>query len=207
MLNGYAPEYVNRLINEDRIQYFNDEFSGIEDPYICHLFCKYGRISYIRFATPMKDSSLFCPMADTIYEYYGDMIELGSFSEESIHKIDSLCRQIIKSSNSKSFIISLEESVNRNMIWNDMTNSFEEELQSLYVRKNQFEVSWETLVALYAEDLIRKYFETIGYVSYFTFNNICEDVYKASVSITSETNVNHSCQLKFKVLFDMIINA
>lgn len=197
----------NRLINEDRIQYFNDEFSGIEDPYICHLFCKYGRISYIRFATPMKDSSLFCPMADTIYEYYGDMIELGGFSEESIHKIDSLCRQIIKSSNSKSFIISLEESVNRNMIWKDMTNSFKEELQSLYVRKNQFEVSWETLVALYAEDLIRKYFETIGYVSYFTFNNICEDVYKASVSITNATNVNYSCQLKIKVLFDMLVET
>ena len=93
------------------------------------------------------------------------------------------------------------------MIWKDMTDCFKTELQSLYVHKNQFEVNWETLVALYAEDLIRKYFETIGYVSYFTFNNICEDVYKASVSITSETNVNHSCQLKFKVLFDMIINA
>lgn len=195
------------LINEDRIQYFNDEFSGIEDPYICHLFCKYGRISYIRFATPMKDSSLFCPMADTIYEYYGDMIELGSFSDESIHKIDSLCRQIIKSSNSNGFIISLEESVNSNMIWKDMTDSFKTELQSLFIRKEQFEVSWETLVALYAEDLVKQYFDAIGYISYFTFSNICEDVYKASVSIFSETNVNHSCQLKFKVLFDMIINA
>lgn len=107
------------------------------------------------------------------------MIELGSFSNESFHKIDSLCRQKIKSSNSNGFIISLEESVNNNMIWNDMTDSFKSELQSLYVHKNQFEVSWETLVALYAEDLIRKYFETIGYVSYFAFSNICEDVYKA----------------------------
>ena len=88
-----------------------------------------------------------------------------------------------------------------------MTDSFKAELESIYIRKELYEVSWETLVALYAEDLIRKYFETIGYVSYFTFNNICEDVYKTSVSITSETNVNHSCQLKFKVLFNMIINA
>ena len=195
------------LINEDRIQYFNDEFSGIEDPYICHLFCKYGRISYVRFATPTRDSSLFCPLADTIYEYYGDMIELGSFSDESIHKIDTLCRLIIKSSNYNSFIISMEESVNSNMIWKDMTDSFKTELQSLFIRKEQFEVSWETLVALYAEDLVKQYFDAIGYISYFTFSNICEDVYKAFVSITSETNVNHSCQLKFKVLFDMIINT
>lgn len=195
------------LINEGRIQYFNDDFSGIEDPYICHLFCKYGRISYIRFATPAKDSSLFCPIAETIYEYYGDMLELDGFSNESIHKIDLICRQIIKSSNSNRFTISLDESVNTNMVWKNMTASFKTELLSLYHRKDQFEISWETLVALYAEDLIRKYFETIGYVSYFTFNNICEDVYKASVSITSETNVNHSCQLKFKVLFDMIINT
>lgn len=35
------------------------------------------------------------------------------------------------------------------MIWNDMTDSFKSELQSLYVHKNQFEVSWETLVAMY----------------------------------------------------------
>ena len=196
----------NSLINEDRIQYFNEEFSGTEEPYICHLFCKYGRISYIRFATPMKDSSLFCPMADTIYEYYGDMIELGRFSDESIHKIDSLCRQIIKSSNSNGFIISLEESVNSNMIWKDMTDSFKTELQSLYVRKNQFEVSWEILVALYAEDLVKQYFDAIGYISYFTFNNICDDVYNAALSITSENSISHSCQLKFKVLFDLLFH-
>ena len=30
-----------------------------------------------------------------------------------------------------------------------MTDSFKSELQSLYVHKNQFEVSWETLMALY----------------------------------------------------------
>ena len=76
----------NSLINEDRIQYFNEEFSGTEEPYICHLFCKFGRISYIRFATPQENSTIFCPIADCIYEYYGDMIELGRFSDESLHK-------------------------------------------------------------------------------------------------------------------------
>lgn len=196
----------NSLINEDRIQYFNEEFSGTEEPYICHLFCKFGRISYIRFATPQENSTIFCPIADCIYEYYGDMLELGNFSDESLHKIDSLCRNIIQSSNSTHFTISLDDSVNRNMVWNSMISSFKTELQSLFGRKHQFNTSWDTIVALYTEDIIRKYYDTLGYISYFTFNHICEDVYKASVSITTETNVNHSCQLKFKVLFDLIIN-
>ena len=124
------------------------------------------------------------------------MIELGSFSDESLHIIDSLCWNIIQSSNSTHFTISLDDSVNRNMVWNSMIGSFRTELQSLFGRKHQFNTSWDTIVALYAEDLIKKYYDTIGYISYFTFNNICDDVYKAAVSISSETKVNHSCQLK-----------
>ena len=92
------------------------------------------------------------------------------------------------------------------MVWNSMIGPFRTELKSLFGRKHQFNTSWDTIVALYTEDIIRKYYDTLGYISYFTFNHICEDVYKATVSITTETNVNHSYQLKFKVLFDLIIN-
>lgn len=194
------------LINEDRIQYFNDEFAGIEDPYICHLFCKYGRISYIRFATPMKDSSLFCPMADTIYEYYGDMIELGSFSNDSIYKLDLICKDIIKSSNTDGLKISLESSVNHKMVWSKMVTSFYSELKSLYERKEQFQLNWESILALYTKDLIEKYYQAIGYVSYFTFNHICEDTYEAATSIAPLNNVNDCAQLKFKVLFDLAVS-
>lgn len=195
------------LINEDRIQYFNDEFSGIEDPYICHLFCKYGRISYIRFATPMKDSSLFCPMADTIYEYYGDMIELGSFSNDSIYKLDLICKDIIKSSHTDGLKISLESSVNHKMVWSKMVTSFYSELKSLYERKEQFQLNWESILALYTKDLIEKYYQAIGYVSYFTFNHICEDTYEAATSIAPLNNVNDCAQLKFKVLFDLMVQV
>ena len=124
------------IINESRIQYYNDEFSGSTEPYICHLFCKYGRISYIRFATAAKELNSFFPMPDKIYEYYGDMIEIGQFSKESIMKIESVCKQIIKTSASN-FQISLAESVNSNMVWNSMSESFKAELDSVF---NQIEL-------------------------------------------------------------------
>ena len=196
----------NSLINEDRIQYLNDQFYSDDSPYICHLFCKYGRINYIRFAKAVDGSDILSPNADTIYEYYGDMMELGCFSEKSISGIDLICEQIIESSKSKGFTISLEESLNHNMVWNSMIETFKSELVSLFDSNHQLDISREMLLAFYTEKMVKEYFDAIGYISYFTFNHICEDVYKAAISICPLNNINNYCQLKFKVLFDLMIN-
>ena len=76
------------LISSDRIQYHANTISGINDPYICHLFYENGRISYVRFGFLHPDSSLFAPFPNRIYEFYGDMVELDCASETKASKTE-----------------------------------------------------------------------------------------------------------------------
>lgn len=72
------------LINEDRIQYFGDVSHNPFHPHICQLFCEFGRVSYIRFAFPTPGASTFAPMTKRIYEFYGDMMELGEIASDTL---------------------------------------------------------------------------------------------------------------------------
>lgn len=78
------------LVSSDRIQYFGGMSDNPKVPHICHLFCEYGRISYIRFAFPTPDSNPFMPMTKRIYEFYGDMTELGELSDETLNMISGI---------------------------------------------------------------------------------------------------------------------
>lgn len=71
----------NFLITSDRIQYVANNISSDNDPYVCHLFYENGRISYVRFGFMDLNSSSLIPMANRIYEFYGDMVELDCGSK------------------------------------------------------------------------------------------------------------------------------
>lgn len=76
------------LVTSDRIQYVANNISGSNDPYVCHLFYENGRISYVRFGFMDPNSSSLIPMANRIYEFYGDMVELDCTSKSKATKIE-----------------------------------------------------------------------------------------------------------------------
>lgn len=78
------------MVHHDRIQYFGGMSSNPNVPHICHLFCEYGRINYVRFAFPSPDSNPMLPITKRIYEFYGDMTELDDLSDESREMFDDL---------------------------------------------------------------------------------------------------------------------
>ena len=196
------------LIREDRIQYYNDEFCGDDEPYLCHIFCNYGRINYIRFAMAANNSNVLFPAVDKIYEYYGDMIELDNFSEDFIEKIDLLCKQMVSTIPINRYTISFYDSDDYNIVWNNIIKSIniELELKSLFRQMYKWNISWENIVAVYVENLINKIHSIFGNISYSTCNQICEDVYLAAIGIQTLNNIKHSCQLKFKVFFELFMS-
>ena len=191
------------IINEDRIQYFKDDFEFMDSPYLCHLFCKFGRISYVRFATPNKESSYMFPVADKLYEFYGDMVELGSFSNTSKKNIDNLCTQMVLTAKSNNYNIIIEKSYNSGMVWNNMCEVYKQELQIVAARLNDGSSNWETWVSYYAEQQIIGYYNSIGYVPKNTIDRICEDVFQAAKELEYNYSVESIEQLKFKVFFDL----
>lgn len=193
----------NSLINEPRIQYFNEGSVGTDIPYICHLFCKYGRINYVRFAKSTHDSSPIVPTADTIHEFYGDMITLGGLDEEGKNKARFVCDIMLSSCISNPYKIQGGKSHNEGLLWNDMSQVFAQELDSLSKRTYGSQQSWEYYVALYAERIIKDYYDTTGQVPKAIVDHICEDVFTAAHSLTLPYFVDTVEQLKVKVFFDL----
>jgi len=195
------------IVNEGRIQYFKEDFEGVNKPYICHLFCKFGRISYVRFATPTENSTPLFPMAEKVYEFYGDMIELGGFTETSKLKIDTICLNMVKNSTNPICNIVVDKTYNCDMKWNPMTSIFRRELNIFAERtKNNSEVNWELLVAYYAIKQIKEYNNAMGYVPKYTIDNICNDVFDAAHSLDVIYAVDVVEQLKFKVYYDLTMS-
>lgn len=191
------------IVNEGRIQYFKEDFESVDQPYICHLFCKFGRISYVRFATPTANSNPMFPMAEKIFEFYGDMIEMGGFSDATKSKINALCRNMVEKSTSSKCNIVTDSAYNNNMVWNSMKTQFVNELKLYAYHANEPNVNWELLVAYYAEKQIQDYDKFMGYVSMQTIENICIDVFSAAKELDRVYDVDCVEYLKFKVYYDL----
>lgn len=190
------------IIQEGRIQYFNDGYYVKRDPYLCHLFCKFGRISYVRLATPAIGSDPLYPLPDKLYEFYGDMIEVGPFGESYTNKIPQIISSIIQTSK-KTCGISMDKFHNNNMIWKDMTNLYKRELLNFSRSVDYASSSIENLVLQYTESQIASYFESMGYVPLFTIDHICNDVYNAVKSLPTDHNIETAEQLKLKAIYDL----
>ena len=85
------------LLTKDRIQYFANTITAWNDPYICHLFCDNGRISYVRFGFLDPNSQVGYPVASRIYEFYGDMVELVENPKEEVSAQVSFTPFVFKS--------------------------------------------------------------------------------------------------------------
>ena len=194
----------NGLINEGRIQYFNDGFYETRNPYICHLFCKFGRISYVRLATPIVNSDPQFPLPDKLYEFYGDMIEMGSCSDYFKERIVKIISSMIQFSNN-AYGITMDKSLNDGMVWKDMTNIYKRELLQLSKGMDSSRFSWEDLVLQYTENQIVSYFNGMGYIPMFTIDHICKNVYDVAKEIPLEYDIETIEQFKLKVIYDLTI--
>lgn len=193
------------IINEDRIQYFKDDWLNKTCPYVCHLFCQFGRIDYVRFGFASPQSSYPYPWPDKLFEFYGDMVDLGYLSTENKRKIDGIFRKMILKAPNNIYNITVEESLNDNVVWNDMTHLYKKELNYYLLNSDEFNFNWEILVSLYAENQIKNYFEMLGFVPKSIVDHICEDVFSAAKGL-GNYDVEMVEQLKMKVYYDLTYN-
>ena len=191
------------IINEDRIQYYKDDWFNKTCPYVCHLFCQFGRIDYVRFgyALPPQLSDLY-PSPDKLFEFYGDMVELCSFSADSKRKIDDIFRKMIMKAPLNIYNITVERCLNENVVWNDMTQRYRKELNYYLSENDKSNVNWEIVVSLYAEDQIKNYFDMLSFVPKSIVDHICEDVFSAAKGL-GNYDVEMVEQLKMKVYYDL----
>ena len=190
------------IINENRIQYFYDDWYNYTSPYVCHLFCQFGRIDYVRFGYASQQLSNSIPWPDKLFEFYGDMVELGSFSTESKRKIDDIFRKMVVNAPHNNYNITVEGCLNENVVWNDMTHIYRKELNYYLSESYKSNVNWEILVSLYAESQIKNYFEMLGFVPKSIVDHICEDVFSVAIGL-GNYDVEMVEQLKMKVYYDL----
>ena len=180
------------MVTVSRIQYVNDSLGTETEPFICHLFCKYGQIITIRFAFVDPNSSSAFPFAKKMYEFSGDMEELGELSEESKKELsahfsenmalsfryDKYCA-MIETSDYNPLNIDIDAQMNEGIVWRSMVDDFEKKVMELMPRGIQTGMNIRTVIQALVFDHVETIFNRLGFVPKVMIDAIIDDIYTA----------------------------
>lgn len=186
-------EQNKELINKGRIQYFGKNRNPAT-PYLCHLFCQYGTIEYVRFAfTDSVDATI--PVVSRMYEFYGDMTELGDLSPETMEKVkgrtsgmktyelkykEDRYSQMLRNTIFNPFGIRTEPILNQGLVMPDLTEVFKNDLLELIEKYPTQKIPLEKIMGGYVFNGIESYYKNGDYVPKVIVDYIIESVWNAA---------------------------
>lgn len=206
---------VGELITTPRIQYMNDSLGTDTEPYICHLFCKFGQVVMVRFGFADFKASTVFPWPKRIYEFSGDMEELGELSEESkeiLNKLstsksslvlnyDKYCA-MVDTADYNPFNIVTDEQMNEGYTWSSMIDDFEKELMEIIPRCIQNGMNLESVIPAYIFNHVETIFNSQGYVPKVLVDAIINDVYSAVLRTPYSIFIEDIENIKYAVYYN-----
>ena len=203
------------MVTSPRIQYLNDSLGTDTEPYICHLFCRFGQIVKVRFGFADFNASNLFPWPKRIYEFFGDMEELGELSQESeailaelstsksvlLLNYDKYC-VMVDTSDYNPFNIITDEQLNKGHIWSSMIDDFEKELMEIMPRCIQKGINLNKGIHAYIFNLVETIFNSKGYVPKVLVDAIINDVYSAVLRTPYSFYIEDIDNMKYAVYYN-----
>ncbi len=194
------------MVTSSRIQYVSGSLGTDTEPYICILSCRFEQIVTVRFGFADFNASKVFPMAKRIYDFSGDMEELGGLSEESIEVLeengevfeeskniqevqstsqsplnlynDKFCVMVDKADYNP-FNIVTDEQMNEGYTWSSMIDSYEKDLKEILSPCIQNGMNLESVISAYIFNHVETIFNSKGFVPKVLIDAIINDVYSA----------------------------